>query len=95
MGTWLLGDVLTVREIYPGGCVHDLLVGIGTGFCGCFTTVSTFAVELSGLPLRYAYAYAMSSISAAQVGQLLISIPIQWTTQSYFNSCYLVNCTSF
>ena len=82
MGTWLLGGVLSVSEIYPDGCVHDLLVGIGTGFCGCLTTVSTFTVELSGLPLRYVYAYAMSSISAAQVGLLLIRIPIQWTTQS-------------
>lgn len=81
VGTWLLGGIVSLQEIYPDGWVHNVLIGLGTGFCGCLTTVSTFAVELSGMSLRSAYTYAITSILVAQVGLILIRGPIQWTTQ--------------
>ena len=81
VGAWLLGGVISAQSIYPDGWIHNLLVGIATGFCGCLTTVSTFTVELFALPLRYAYIYAISSILAAQTGLLLIRGPIQWTQE--------------
>lgn len=81
VGAWLLGGVVSVQEICPDGWVHDLLVGLGNGFCGCVTTVSTFVVELSDMPLRSAYSYAIISIFAAQVGLILIRGPVQWTSQ--------------
>ena len=82
LGSWLLGGVLILQEVYSTGWTHSVLVGIGTGFCGCLTTVSTFAVELSSLKLRHAYLYAFTSILAAQVGLLLIIGPVQWTAES-------------
>lgn len=79
VGAWLLGGVVSAQAVYPDGWAHNVLVGVGTGFCGCLTTVSTFAVELSSMPLRYAYTYALTSILAAQTGLILIRGPIQWT----------------
>ena len=82
MGVWLLGGVLALQWFYSGDWVQQVLVGVGTGFCGCLTTVSTFIVELSGMTVRCAYLYAITSILAAQVGLLLILGPVQWTSQS-------------
>ena len=79
IGAWFLAGVVSAQTIYPDGWKHNILVGIGTGFCGCLTTVSTFTVELSGLPVKYAYMYGLASILLAQAGLILIRGPIQWT----------------
>lgn len=79
-GTWLLGGVVCAQELLSEGTLlHDLLVGVSAGFCGCLTTVSTFAVELSSLPLRPSYVYAATSIVLAQMGMILVRGTIQWT----------------
>ena len=77
-GALLLAGVVSAKSNYPEGWEHDIFVGIGTGFCGCLTTVSTFVVELSTLPLKYAYIYGLTSILLAQAGQVLIQGPVQW-----------------
>lgn len=54
-----------IASRHPDRCGHS-------GLCGCLTTVSTFAVELSALSTyttRPSYIYAASSIGVAQVGQ--------------------------
>lgn len=80
-GAWLLGGVVCVKELYTeGNMVHDMLVGVASGFCGCLTTVSTFAVELSDLPLVPSYTYAFSSIVVAQVGMIGVRGTFQWTS---------------
>ncbi|KAF8451805.1 CrcB-like protein-domain-containing protein [Terfezia claveryi] len=42
------------------GC--QLLRGVGDGFCGCLTTVSTWVVEIRGLRRHNAYQYAIATI---------------------------------
>lgn len=80
-GVWLLGGVVSAQQFLPKrALLHDLLVGMSAGFCGCLTTVSTFAVELSSLPLRASYMYAAASIVTAQMGMILVRGTIQWTT---------------
>jgi fluoride ion exporter CrcB/FEX len=72
-GAWLLGGVVYIQSLLTEGTLtQDLLTGVSTGFCGCLTTVSTFAVELSGLPLGPSYLYAISSIILAQLGMILV-----------------------
>lgn len=57
-GAWVLGGVASVLDRYTEGELpYDLLMGVAAGFCGCLTTVSTFAVELSSLPLWASYVY--------------------------------------
>ena len=58
--------------------VH-VLSGVATGFCGCLTTVSTFAVELTSLSLVWSYVYAASSILLAQLGLVIIRGVYEWT----------------
>ncbi|KAK4954864.1 hypothetical protein LTR10_007056 [Elasticomyces elasticus] len=45
------------------GC--QVLQGVQDGFCGCLTTVSTWAAEIHGLRRRHGYAYAVASILGA------------------------------
>ncbi len=79
-GAWLLGCVLCAQQLNTqGALIQDLLVGVAAGFCGCVTTVSTFAVELSSLPLKPSYLYALTSIALAQVGMILVRGTLQWT----------------
>jgi CrcB protein len=70
LGSFLLGVIGTV-------CLNDprrtwLLLLLGTGFCGGFTTYSTFSVETLGMlkngRLIAATAYVLGSAAAALVG---------------------------
>ena len=82
LGTWLLGTVYLLDHHYEeqtGIEVKGLLYGVTAGFCGCLTTVSTFAVELSTLPLAGAYLYGVSSVLAAQIGLVIIRGTYWWT----------------
>ena len=80
-GSWLLEGVVCMKELYAERVLaRDLLMGVASGFCGCLTTVSTFAVELSSLPLLSSYVYAFSSIVLAQVGMILVRGIFQWTS---------------
>ena len=79
VGAWLLGGVLLAQDVMKKDVLQELLVGVSAGFCGCLTTVSTFVTELSTLPLKIAYMYAISSIILAQVGLVLIWGIQQWT----------------
>ena len=86
LGSWVLGSVavskryLATLGISEQDIVHHVLAGLGTGFCGCLTTVSTFAVELTTLSLRGTYLYALSSILLAQVGLIVIRGPYEWAS---------------
>ena len=82
VGGWMLAGIVSLRAVYTeeGDLLHNLLTGMATGWCGCLTTVSTFAVELSSLPLGASYIYACTSIVLAQVGIILVRGTLQWTS---------------
>ena len=84
LGAWLLGGVFVIQAHFDD--VLDTvgkaaLVGVVNGFCGCLTTVSTFAAELTSLPLRSAYLYGLCSLLTAQVGLVVILGSYFWTRQ--------------
>nr|CAG8537792.1 7912_t:CDS:2 [Entrophospora candida] len=59
------------------GC--DLISsGLADGFCGCLTTISTFTAEITTLPKKRAYAYALSSTITALVIVTLIVGSYNW-----------------
>ncbi|PHH68176.1 hypothetical protein CDD80_199 [Ophiocordyceps camponoti-rufipedis] len=50
VGTAVLGMAWDLEHVPIGGVVGcQVLMGVGDGFCGCLTTVSTWVAELSGL----------------------------------------------
>lgn len=80
LGAWLLGGVLVVQSHFDDGALGAAaLVGVVNGFCGCLTTVSTFAVELTSLPLRSAYLYGLLSLLTAQAGLVVILGSYFWS----------------
>lgn len=82
IGTWVLATAYILdhhHEEQTGIEIKGLLYGATAGFCGCLTTVSTFAVELSTLPRAGSYIYGISSVFAAQAGLILIRGTYWWT----------------
>ncbi|KAI5806971.1 CrcB-like protein-domain-containing protein [Geopyxis carbonaria] len=71
-GTAVLAAVTVGRGVDGGLVGCELLRGVGDGFCGCLTTVSTFVLELRGLRLRQAYVYGAASVAAAGAVMVLI-----------------------
>ena len=82
-GSWILAGTLVAKAHLSGvlGAQHLgvlALSGLGTGFCGCLTTVSTFAGELNSLSLVGSYFYAIASILLAQLGMVIIRGTYEW-----------------
>lgn len=48
-----------------------VVYGVDIGFCGCLTTMSTWVLELHGLPRAAAYVYGVVSVAAAALGPAL------------------------
>lgn len=71
VGTALLATFQVLRSIqYPGPLganACDVLQGLADGYCGCLTTVSTFAAEVDALPPRPAWLYAVLSWLVSQI----------------------------
>ncbi|KAI9489391.1 CrcB-like protein-domain-containing protein [Zychaea mexicana] len=80
IGTLALA-ILTLLEsgVVMSTVACDVIRGLADGFCGCLTTISTFVVELSNLPLKYTYIYGMTSIILSQCFMFLVCGTFIWT----------------
>ncbi|KAJ1664750.1 hypothetical protein IW140_002975 [Coemansia sp. RSA 1813] len=58
--------------VLPSAAACYVLAAMADGFCGCLTTVSTFAAEVSALSRRRSVAYTTASVVATQIFFLLI-----------------------
>ena len=56
-----------------------VIYGVANGFCGCLSTISTFAVELDTLTRRHAYLYATVSVFLGIILFVLIVGVEAWT----------------
>jgi CrcB protein len=74
LGTALLGTFHVLQNtptpVSQNACT--ILQGLADGYCGCLTTVSTFAAEVGTLTKRKAWFYAAISWSAGQLLLLVI-----------------------
>jgi len=80
LGSALLGafHILQRTSHLPSPSACSLLQGLMDGFCGCFTTVSTFAVEVGALRARNAWLYVGLSWGVSQLLLLVIIGPSWW-----------------
>jgi len=65
-----------------------MIAGLMAGFCGCFTTVSTWVVELSVLNKKYAYIYGAASIIFAEILSIMLFLAMK-TEKPYNNLCVI------
>lgn len=79
VGSALLGvfHVLQRRSAQPSPNACAILQGLMDGYCGCLTTVSTFAVEVGALKARRAWLYVGLSWTVSQL-LLLIVMGVSW-----------------
>ncbi|CCX31159.1 Similar to UPF0695 membrane protein YOR390W; acc. no. Q08913 [Pyronema omphalodes CBS 100304] len=70
----------TIGRARHGGSGCQVLKGVGDGFCGTLSTVSTFVVELRGLKTRAAYLYAAGSVMAGTVVMVAMVGGFTWGT---------------
>ena len=80
VGVVLEGVFFDLQHVPLGGRVGcQVLQGLGDGFCGCLTTVSTWVAELKGLRIRHAYVYGSVSVGVAVGLMVIIMGSYQWT----------------
>ncbi|KND89028.1 membrane protein [Tolypocladium ophioglossoides CBS 100239] len=79
-GTAVLGMAWDIANVPIGGIVGcQVLQGVEDGFCGCLTTISTWAVELSSLRRRSAYIYGTASVVVSLALMIAIMGGLRWT----------------
>ncbi|KAL6309665.1 CrcB-like protein-domain-containing protein [Sparassis latifolia] len=80
LGTALIGMFTVLQGMHsppsPRACA--LLRGLSDGYCGCLTTVSTFAAEVATLDDAKAWLYVVASCVTAQLLLLVILGPSYW-----------------
>ncbi len=81
LGTALLASfrVLQSTPSPPSSTACNILQGLVDGYCGCLTTISTFAAELGDLGFRKACKYAILSWALGQITMVLILGSSLWT----------------
>ncbi|KAK1054166.1 hypothetical protein LTR74_016030 [Friedmanniomyces endolithicus] len=79
-GTCVLRMVLDLQQSRLGGVIGcQILQGVGDGFCGALTTVSTFILELKALRLVHSYVYATASVGVSFAFMVAIMGSLRWT----------------
>lgn len=78
-GTALLGAFHILQRLprQPSQNACAILEGLIDGYCGCLTTVSTFAVEVGALKTRRAWLYVILSWAVSQL-LLLVVVGSSW-----------------
>jgi CrcB protein len=61
--------------------------GIGDGFCGCLTTVSTFVVEVRGLRTLAAYVYGGTTVAAGLAAMVVVLGSWTWSQGGLVEFC--------
>ena len=77
LSAFTLLQTTSVTQRNPISCAF--LQGLDDGFCGCLSTVSTFATEIRGLSRRHAYRYAVVSILVGQAVAALVFGVYWWS----------------
>lgn len=76
-GTAVLGALHVVQNnqhtISPTAC--DLIQGLADGYCGCLTTISTFAGEVLAFKDGRAWRYVLASWTVSQIVLVIILQP--------------------
>ena len=90
-GTALIGafHVLQGTRSPPSFNACNVLQGLMDGYCGCLTTVSTFATEVAALQPSRAWIYVVLTWTVAQLSLLVILGPAYWAG----NVSETVTCT--
>lgn len=79
-GTAILGMSWDLQHVPLGGVVGcQVLQGVEDGFCGCLTTVSTWASELAALRRSHAYKYGAASVLTGLCFLIVIMGSLRWT----------------
>ncbi|KAI1105651.1 CrcB-like protein-domain-containing protein [Jackrogersella minutella] len=79
-GTAVLGMAWDLAHVPVGGVIScQVFQGIEDGFCGCFTTVSTWVAELTALRRRHAYVYGGTSVVVALACMVAIMGGLRWS----------------
>jgi fluoride exporter len=81
LGTAILGGMYVVRCTYPGLDYTRMAVvqGIMDGFCGCLSTVSTYAAETRAMKGWHVWVYVFASWIGAQALLVCIVGSVSWS----------------
>ena len=69
---------LTDGAIGGGRVGCQVLQGVQDGFCGCVTTVSTWAIESKGLQRKHAYFFGAMSVTVGLFSLVIIMGTLVW-----------------
>ncbi|KAH9938199.1 CrcB-like protein-domain-containing protein [Fomitopsis serialis] len=80
LGTGLIGLFEVLQSTHGPLSVNacNVLNGLANGYCGCLTTVSTFATEVDALESKKAWFYVILSVVCSQLLLLVILGPSYW-----------------
>lgn len=97
LGTLILAVVWDLQRLPSHGKIMatiggdlvscQVLQAVEDGFCGCLTTVSTWALELSTLRRRHSYQYGFVSVFTSLAIVVVVMGPLKWTVGLSQPSC--------
>ena len=81
LATAIIGGMYSVRCAYPGLNYTQMAIvqGIVDGFCGCLSTVSTYAAEVRAMKGWHAWVYVLASWMGAQALLVCTLGSVSWS----------------
>ncbi|KAK9485822.1 CrcB-like protein-domain-containing protein [Lipomyces starkeyi] len=83
LGTVLIGIFAIIQQRVDGRFGCQVLRGMMDGYCGCLTTVSTFALELQTLQRSHAWRYGSTSVVVGVIVMCLTIGVDHWRFQAF------------
>ncbi|KAK9431015.1 CrcB-like protein-domain-containing protein [Lipomyces doorenjongii] len=83
LGTVLIGIFAIIQQRVDGTVGCQVLQGMMEGYCGCLTTVSTFALELQTLQRSHAWRYGSTSVVVGVIVMCLTIGVDHWRFQAF------------